>query len=397
MTKCKVCGFRLSDEAKKCPICGTMKGSTKAGSMGAENANLPRYLCPSCKADIIGEHRFCPSCGKELSEVANMQDTKEQSKNNCIKCGAYLPIGAKFCHKCGAKQGTNCYKCGAILQSNAEFCNECGAKQKPTLINANSVANASGKMEETPLEAFEYEVCNGKYILKKLKDTSFIDVVIPKVFSEIGENAFRKCSNLEIIIIPNSVTKIGDGAFWGCFSLIIITIPDSVTEIGESTFSWCSSLESVIIPDSVTEIRAWAFWGCSSLKSVTIPDSVTEIGDMVFFGCSSLVNITIPNSVTKIGVEAFFGCYLLEDIIIPNSVTEILYRAFAACTSLENITIPSSVTKIGYEAFAICDLKNVSIENPNFKKSGIKLVFSSSPSFTEIKIGNKIVKVSELD
>ena len=70
MTKCKVCGFRLSEEAKKCPICGTMKGSTKAGSMGAENANLPRYLCPSCKADIIGEHRFCPSCGKELSEVA---------------------------------------------------------------------------------------------------------------------------------------------------------------------------------------------------------------------------------------------------------------------------------------------------------------------------------------
>ena len=40
--KCKVCGFRLSEEAKKCPICGTMKGSTKAGSMGAENANLPR-------------------------------------------------------------------------------------------------------------------------------------------------------------------------------------------------------------------------------------------------------------------------------------------------------------------------------------------------------------------
>ena len=96
--KCKVCGFRLSEEAKKCPICGTMKGSTKAGSMGAENANLPRHFCPSCKAEIIGEHRFCPSCGKELSEVANMRDTKEQSKSNCLKCGAYLPLNAKFCY-----------------------------------------------------------------------------------------------------------------------------------------------------------------------------------------------------------------------------------------------------------------------------------------------------------
>ena len=67
--KCKVCGFRLSDEAKKCPMCGAMRGSLEAGQIN-QNANLPRYLCPSCKADIIGEHRFCPSCGKELSEIA---------------------------------------------------------------------------------------------------------------------------------------------------------------------------------------------------------------------------------------------------------------------------------------------------------------------------------------
>ena len=58
---------------------------------------------------------------------------------------------------------------------------------KPTVDNA---ANALGRIKETPLEMFEYEVRNGKYILTGLKDNSLTDIVIPKVFSEIGTCAF---------------------------------------------------------------------------------------------------------------------------------------------------------------------------------------------------------------
>ena len=356
--KCKVCGFRLTEKIKKCPMCGAMRGSLEAGQIN-QNANLPRYFCPSCKADIIGEHRFCPSCGKELSEVANMQDTKEQSKNNCIKCGAYLPIGAKFCSECGAKQGINCHSCGATLSLNAKFCYECGAKQNQT--------------QETSMEAFEYEKRGNEYVLKKLKDTSLTDVVIPKVFSEIGKNAFSECSNLETIIIPDSVTKIGDCSFRECSNLKSITIPDSVTEIGVGAFFGCYFLRDITIPNSVTKIGCYAFACCSGLKSITIPNSITKILEWAFAGCSGLTSVTIPASVTEIGVYAFYGC-----------------------SNLETITIPDSVTEIGDEAFAICGLKNVLIGNPNFKQSDIERVFGSSPSFKRIKIGNKIVKISDL-
>ena len=372
--KCKVCGFRLSEEAKKCPMCGTMKGSTKAGSMGAENVNLPRYLCPSCKADIIGEHRFCPSCGKELSEVANMQ---EYNTSNCIKCGAYLPLNAKFCSECGSKQGINCHSCGATLSLNTKFCYECGAKQEqsptaePIIDNAGNVSKTTKK--ETPMEAFEYEKCGNEYVLRKLKDTSLTDVVIPKVFSEIGKNAFSECSNLETITIPDSVTKIGDCSFRECSNLKSITIPDSVTEIGVGAFFGCYFLRDIIIPNSVTKIGCYAFACCSGLKSITIPNSITKILEWAFAGCSGLTSVTIPASVTEIGVYAFYGC-----------------------SNLETITIPDSVTEIGDEAFAICGLKNVSIGNPNFKQSDIERVFGSSPSFKRIKIGNKIVKISDL-
>ena len=467
MSKCKVCGFRLADGMKKCPMCGAMRGSTRAGEL-PNTIHLPKYLCPSCKAEIIGEHRYCPACMKELSEAAKKADVQEQGSNDCIQCGVSLPVGAKFCHECGAKQESHCTHCGATIMPNAKFCNECGAKQnslqntKPTKDNAT---NASGEKKETPLEVFEYEVRGGKYILKGVKDNSLTDIVIPRVFSEIEGwvdkrwnewsdgsttcyyedwiSVFGACKKLKNVTIPNTITKIGTAAFFYCENLTNINIPDSVIEIGDRAFDFCKSLIKITIPNSVTKIGDFAFGSCESLTNITIPNSVTKIGDCAFDGCRSLTNIIIPNSVieigprafmicsslknitisksiTEIGRWAFYRCKNLMNIAIPNSVTRIGFKAFSECINLTNITIPNSVTRIGEEAFSYCkslrsitipksvkiigenifsncnSLKNVSFENPNITKSNIKCMFGDSPSFTEVKIGNKVVKVSEL-
>ena len=363
MSKCKVCGFRLNDDAKKCPMCGAMKGSKKAESRNLENANLLRYFCPACNGQIIGEHRFCPSCGKELSEIANMQDTKEQSGNNCTQCGVLLPIDALFCHKCGARQENTCVKCGAKLQPNAEFCNKCGANQ---YIG----------------EAFEYELpdygnCilnSNKCIFKGLKDKSLKNVALPNYFTEIGEKAFNGCSNLTNVTIPNSVKKIGKEAFMGCSNLISVTIPDSVTEIG-----------------------AEAFAVCTKLKSVTLPDSVTEIRENTFFGCWDLTNITIPTFLTRIEDGAFNMCLSLKSIKFPVSVMEIGKDAFNGCSKLTSVEIPASAIEIGDKAFKGCDcLEDVSIEGLNFSESDIKRVFGEFFNFRQIKIRDKIVHVRSL-
>eukprot|EP01051_Picozoa_sp_SAG22_P010281 SAG22_NODE_914_length_6519_cov_1.701713_2_plen_73_part_00 len=50
----------------------------------------------------------------------------------------------------------------------------------------------------------------------------------------------------------------------GCSS---VTIPDSVTEIGYNAFYRCSSLASVTIPDEVTKIGYEAFRGCLALPT----------------------------------------------------------------------------------------------------------------------------------
>lgn len=49
--------------------------------------------------------------------------------SKCVKCGAQLQAGAKFCSDCGSKQElAKCSKCQSDLQAGAKFCKECGTK-----------------------------------------------------------------------------------------------------------------------------------------------------------------------------------------------------------------------------------------------------------------------------
>ena len=85
--------------------------------------------------------------------------------------------------------------------------------------------------------------------------------------TEIGEDAFYGCDNLEDINIPDGVTRIGKSAFELNFSLRKINIPSSVTYIAENAFA-CAHLDSIDIPAGVTFIGRGAFWKCDRLKKV---------------------------------------------------------------------------------------------------------------------------------
>jgi membrane protease subunit (stomatin/prohibitin family) len=56
-------------------------------------------------------------------------ETPVAAKVSCIKCGAQLLAGAKFCSECGASQEKKkCANCQTELTPGTKFCNECGTK-----------------------------------------------------------------------------------------------------------------------------------------------------------------------------------------------------------------------------------------------------------------------------
>ena len=207
----------------------------------------------------------------------------------------------------------------------------------------------------------------------------------------------KYAGNSATCVIPGEingkkVTEIGDSAFKGCTELTSITIPDGVTGIGNKAFSDCTSLETVTIPASVTYVRDSAFYGCTSLKSVTIPESVTYIGGYAFAECYSLKYADIPANVSGIGLSPFCNCRSLENIntdeankwyttvdgvlydkdktelinypagkkdssyVIPEGIRTIREKAFYGCLNLCELTIPDSVTEIESGAFECSSL-----------------------------------------
>jgi membrane protease subunit (stomatin/prohibitin family) len=69
--------------------------------------------CVKCGANVPAGAKFCPACGAPQGTA-------------CIKCGVSLPSGAKFCPSCGVSQQAACAKCGAKLEPGTKFCPGCG-------------------------------------------------------------------------------------------------------------------------------------------------------------------------------------------------------------------------------------------------------------------------------
>lgn len=92
------------------------------GSITAQTAaetSADTVECPTCKAKLSPNAKFCASCGNKVSQA-----------KSCSNCGAALSENAKFCIECGQKVITDCFceNCGAKNKVGAKFCMECGNK-----------------------------------------------------------------------------------------------------------------------------------------------------------------------------------------------------------------------------------------------------------------------------
>lgn len=155
------------------------------------------------------------------------------------------------------------------------------------------------------------------------------------------------------------VTKIQGNYGTGAFArkdILSVTISDSITEIGQNSFNNCSQLESVKISKNSKLIKIGnnAFSGNSALKNIFIPKGTVEIGDSVFNNCGALESITVAEENTVYRSE---NGHLIERATqtlirgsnngkIPDGVKIIAQAAFRRASRIERLSIPKSVESI---------------------------------------------------
>ena len=178
--------------------------------------------------------------------------------------------------------------------------------------------------------------------LKRIFSVVITAVLLTSVLSSCG---FISSQLLEYELNPNgnSYTLVSAAKFDGNEITVNRYRGKPVTEIGDYAFSKCENLEVVTLGECVTSVEYNAFRGCTALKSVTMSDSVTYIGGSVFENCSSLTDVTIPNGVTRIENSLFKGCSSLTSVEIPNGVTEIGHNAFDGINPDECVALGAAI------------------------------------------------------
>lgn len=151
------------------------------------------------------------------------------------------------------------------------------------------------------------------------------------------------------------IKQIGDNAFKDCTNLTNLTFDDNceIEMIGKSAFQNCTSLRQFNMPQSVIEIKSEAFSGCSALEYFEFGDALKfgkNIYFKTFFNCRSLKKIDIPESVEEIGESAFENCISIKKVIFePLFRINVRRKAFAGCTSLEAVYENAEMDVNGYE------------------------------------------------
>ncbi len=193
--------------------------------------------------------------------------------------------------------------------------------------------------------------------------------------------AFIDCKGLSEIIIPSSVHEIGNQAFKGCTNLQNAVIGDSIgeqhTQIGNEAFSGCTSLTSVTIGNSVSWIYSRAFQNCNNLSDVYIfdleawlrirqsdPLSLTHL----YLNGHKIVHLVIPNTINGVRDYAFYGCRAIKSIDIPSTVSRIGEKAFYNCDSIASIICrasdPPSFNGSSYSSYATFTSFNATVQVP---------------------------------
>ena len=132
------------------------------------------------------------------------------------------------------------------------------------------------------------------------------------------------------VVVEDGITTISPYSFYGSTSLKEVVIPKSVTQIGEDAFQWCKNVEKV----SIDGLESWCriefennnsnplqfgadlYIGGTKAIQLNIPEGITEIKNYTFARnvnentVLSITGVHLPDTIVKIGKSAFGGNHM---------------------------------------------------------------------------------------
>jgi uncharacterized repeat protein (TIGR02543 family) len=316
----------------------------------------------------------------------------------------------------------------------------------------NSIYNALGDaiLLSTPSLEGVYEIPRG---VREIGSKAFANrsgltkVIIPNFVTNIAEDAFAGCANIEEIVFSGSRNidlVIGARAFAGCESIASVTflgngkntLDRGTITIGQGAFEGNRMLRTVTFGSgsNVALIGERAFAGNEKLLTVSYEEgtNVVAIGDAAYAGCKQLEVAVIPVGTTSVGSAVFQNCERVREVSFRSSQEEITFgsNVFEGCTRLTTIHLPASLSYFDGSVFAGCNsvtdivvdpananfvawdgalyttgyeellfyprMKDGDLSklHPNTKKIGNK-VFQGNPKITEVHIGKNIVAIGD--
>ena len=133
MAFCSSCGNKVSPDFIFCDKCG-VKIKKDVSDQEITATETTKLACPYCSKQVKSVAKFCPECGKPLTQI-----------KKCTKCGNFLAHTSLFCGHCGEPVPKSCPKCGHVFQKEEKFCPKCGCS-----ANATKPGSFKNPFDENP-------------------------------------------------------------------------------------------------------------------------------------------------------------------------------------------------------------------------------------------------------
>ena len=316
------------------------------------------YLTPSSNYQTAQNYVVVP---KNVSAIADSAVNMFSGTNNTVKF-VTLP---RQTSKIGKNAFANCS--GLVGVSMSDFVTSIG---ESAFKSDSALTNFRAPTSLQILGKAAFSGCGALAKVTNLDATSI---------SEIPNDCFGGCSQLEEVILPVNLVRIGESAFVGAALKTLNLEETKLEELGSSAFNSCSALTQVTVPStlktmgqavfmfsgitkvknfagtSVSSLEKWTFW-LSSLIQIELPETLEIINEQVFASCSELTRVGgLQNTkVTQILDDAFSGCSKLKNVIFPQTLLTLGGGAYSGCSALTSVTFNSNLKTIGANAFEGC-------------------------------------------